>query len=766
MAKKRTTKKASAKAVKKKVARKKPAAKTSAKPEKPKPAAKRKPTRTSTRSSTRSSTRHSPAKTKPKRKPARKPPGKKKQTADGLAYDKVKAAAAARSARLVAAGSEIGELPAVAHPIIKKRARRDFRYFCEKYFPLRFSIAWSPDHLKVIAAIEETVLRGGLFAMAMPRGSGKTTLTEGAILWAALYGHHKYIAAIGATAAHAAEILESIKIEVETNELLAADFPAVCYPIHKLDRKSNRTRGQKYQGKATYISWKADVAILPTIKGSPASGCRIQVVGLLGRIRGMKHTHPGGATDRPSLAIIDDPQTDDSANSVAQSAKRERVLAGAILGLAGPGKRISAIMPCTVIRADDMADAILDRERHPEWNGVRTKLVYKWPTNAKLWSQYGELRREGMREGDDGQAATEFYRKRQAAMDKGAVVAWEQRYNSDELSAIQHAVNLRLRNEAAFFAEYQNEPIDETDDAEFLDTPEVAKKFNNLARGVVPITCHRLTAFVDVHANILYYAVVAWEENYTGHVVDYGTWPEQSVAYFTQRQAKATLRRKYRKHGKEGAIFAGLTDLVDAIASKPYRRSDGADVAVVLTLVDAAWSPDVVFRFARQYRGAAVLPARGLFVGASSQPWDERRGQKGERPGDHWRIRPVEGHAVQMAQVDTNHWKSFFQTRLATPTGDPGALSFFGDSAKTHRLVADHATAEFRVTTEGRGRVVDQWKARPGRDNHYLDALVGATAAASMAGIQLAAPTKATGDRKPAKKKKTRKRTRGHTKPL
>ena len=46
-------------------------------------------------------------------------------------------------------------------------------------------------------------------------------------------------------------------------------------------------------------------------------------------------------------------------------------------------------------------------------------------------------------------------------MDDGAVVAWPERFNHDELSAVQHAMNLRLQDERAFWAEYQNEPLPE-----------------------------------------------------------------------------------------------------------------------------------------------------------------------------------------------------------------------------------------------------------------------------------------------------------------
>jgi hypothetical protein len=55
-----------------------------------------------------------------------------------------------------------------------------------------------------------------------------------------------------------------------------------------------------------------------------------------------------------------------------------------------------------------------------------------------------------------------------------------------------------------------------------------------------------------------------------------------------------------------------------------------------------------------------------------------------------------------------------------------------------HRMLAEHLTAEYRVKTEGRGRQIDEWKLRtPGRDNHWLDCLVGCAVAASMQGCVL-----------------------------
>jgi len=284
-------------------------------------------------------------------------------------YEALKERARARNAVLSLAGRDIGELPDVVNPERKEKASRDFRFFCEAYFPQTFHLAWSPDHLKVIAKIEQAVLHGGLFAMAMPRRSGKTTICECACIWAVLFGHREFVCLIGSDEGHAMDMLGSIKTELDGNDLLLEDFPEVVYPIQCLDGIANRCSGQLYRGQRTHIGWTAREIVLPTIPGSAASGAIIKVAGLTGRIRGMKYKRADGKTVRPSLVVLDDPQTDESARSLSQCATRESILAGAVLGLAGPGKKISGIMPCTVIRPGDMADNILNREKHPEWNG-------------------------------------------------------------------------------------------------------------------------------------------------------------------------------------------------------------------------------------------------------------------------------------------------------------------------------------------------------------------------------------------------------------
>ena len=658
-------------------------------------------------------------------------------------YDAMKEAARARNAELSAIGRDIGDIPEVVDPQRKARGATDFRFFCEAYFPQTFSLPWSDDHLKVIAKIETAVLRGGVFAMAMPRGSGKTTLAETACIWAMLTGAREFVCLIGSDAGHARNMLESIKVEFETNEQLLDDYPEAVFPIHALERIHNRAKGQLAGGKHTRIVWTADEIVLPTIPDSKASGAIIRVAGIESRIRGMKYKRADGRALRPSLVVLDDPQTDESARSDQQVRSRMETLNGAILNLAGPGQKISGIMPCTVIRPGDMADQILDRDKHAAWQGERTKLVYAFPDNEKLWDKYAQIRSDSFRNDGDGHEATEFYREHREAMDAGSAVAWPERHNTDELSAIQHAMNLRLQDERAFWAEYQNEPLPEDEgDTDMLTADQIAAKVNGHPKGEVPMGASHLTMFIDVQGKMLFHTVIAWEDDFTGYVVDYGTYPDQQRGYFTLREAQKTLGRAAPGAGLEGSIYAGLEKLTEDCLSRRWRRDDGAELRIERCLIDANWgqSTDVVYQFCRQSAHASlVMPSHGRYVGASSIPFSEYKRKRGERVGHHWRIPNVQGRRqVRHVLIDTNYWKSFIHARLSVAMADPGCLSLFGHKPTDHQLLADHLTAEYRVRTEARGRVVDEWKLRAGGpDNHWLDCLVGCAVAASIQGAVL-----------------------------
>jgi len=581
---------------------------------------------------------------------------------------------------------------------------------------------------------------GGRFACAMPRGSGKTTLAEVETLRALLYGHRRFVVFIGATEKHAARALKRMQAELETNDLLLADFPEACYPVRRLERIHNRAKGQTLDGQPTRIEWTAEGLVLPTVPGAPCSGAAVQVAGLTGSVRGMNVLGPDGMPMRPDLVVIDDAQTRESAKSPTQTADREAIIADDILGLAGPTVSIAAFNLCTPIYVNDLAERFLSPEKHPEWQGVRTKMLASFPTKLDLWDTYADLRRNSFRDGTEGATANEFYEANRAEMDAGAVATWPERKKPDELSGIQSAMNLHLDNPRGFRAEYQCEPDagDHAAGAKELSADVVAGKLSGIPRYEVPYETSRLVAFIDVGGSVLWYCVTAWDERFGGAVVDYGSWPRQNRSVFAANDARPSLADKYPGFNESQLVFAGLRDLTNDILSRVYYKSGtGGQHRIDRCLIDAGWNTAAVYQFCRQTEWkATVLPSKGVGRSTTALGVAKWKARPGERSGYHWRLTAGDDGKGRSVQFDPDAWKSFTHERLLTPPGGGGCLSLFGSSAAAHPMISEHCAAEYSEPITLRGDTFDKWLNRPDRpDNHLWDCLVGTAVAASVEGL-------------------------------
>lgn len=675
-----------------------------------------------------------------------------------------------RQSEMSAKGRDIGPLPEVPPRglVVKEACRLSLRRFLEFFLPTIFRLKWSQDHLDAIATLEDVILNGGQFAFAMPRGNGKSSLSLGAVLWAMCYGHRMFLVPVCATGPAAERFLESLKTIIETNTRLAKVFPEVCYPVSKLQGINNRTGGQILNGVRTRIKWTGKRLILPTVPGSAASGVIVHAAGLLGSVRGLSQAAPeeadasdadewwqdtsdidaafepepteDGGMVRPDCTILDDPQTDDSARAPAQTTKRIEIINKAILNLAGPDRKIAAVMPCTVIQPDDMADQLLDRERNPEWRGRRTRLLSTMPDaeTLKLWRKYREVRDDSLRRHEDIREATEYYREHFEAITRNVVPSWPERFESEHVDAVQYALERWCKSEESFWAEYQNQPLLERQDGiETLVAKELLARCDGSQRGELPEWVRAITAYIDVQQDILPWVIVAWGENLRGRIIDYGGWPQQARSYYTLREVTPTLRQATQSETVEGGIEAGLEQLAKWIFDLRFAGAEG-ERAVEWLGVDGNWelSKQIVYGASRRWPN--LHPCHGKFVGAASLPMDQWKKKPGERRGLFWLQQWVD--RVKTTAVDNNSWKTLVAKRLQE--SPESGITWFGDEPHKHRMLCDQLSAEFGVRVVGRGRKVDEWKNRPGRDNHWWDCLVGAAVGASIVGLELTGQAK------------------------
>lgn len=628
--------------------------------------------------------------------------------------------------------------------------RRNLSLFLRTYFPGAFPYPWSPDQEECIRRLQTCALEGGLFALAMPRGAGKTSITLRTCIWAIAYGHRRFVVLLAATEPLGKKLLESIRRELCDNPKLAADFPAVCFPFRELGGSARRAGGQLIDGQRSEVLWTANwlgMAHVPQKRrgGLPdVGGSVIASYGLTGAIKGLSHTLPSGQVIRPDMVVGDDPQTRDSAGSQTQTEERAAILRGDVLGMAGPDRKIACVITITSVYPDDLADRFLDPQRAPEWQGQRGKAVLAWPDRTDLWDQYRELRAEGMRTRSGQGEALAFYRQHQADMEAGAAVAWDGFRKVGDLSTIQSLYHSRWdMGEAAFQAEFQNDPLPliplQPGD---LSKELIFSRLNRVPRGTAPGRTVRLTAFVDVQATLLWWMVCGWQDDFTGSVIACGAWPEQRRHYYTLADASPTLETMFPRLGLEGRIYQGLSQLVGVLVGHAWPLEGGGELRTERCLVDEAWgdSTAVVRKFCRESPYSALLmPSRGRGISAAGLPMDQWTGRPGERRGFNWIIPAPKPGEPRFITYDANFWKSFLVARLNTPMGSPGALTLYGSEVAAHQLLADHLLAEYRVRTSGRGREIDEWKLRPERpDNHWLDCLAGNMVAASMCGVRLA----------------------------
>ncbi len=638
---------------------------------------------------------------------------------------------------------EIGPIPPVADIARRSRAFDSLKYFCETYLFKIFRKPWSPGHLRAIERFETTIKTGGLFALAMPRGQGKTALARAAVLWAVLTGRRSYVLLICATSKLAKRSLKAFKSSLQGNKLLLDDFPEACYPVKKLGRMPQRAKGQLCQNEPTDLQWTDEFIQLANIPGAACAGSVIDVVGITGAIRGRNIELATGEQIRPDYVVPDDVQTKKSAKNPRIVEEIIETIQSDVLGLAGPDVKIAGCGLFTVIYPDDAADQLLNRDIYPAWNGERISLLESMPTNLDtFWKEYQELLYADLKVGDDfHRKATAYYLVHRDEMDAGAVPSWPERYVDGEVSAIQCAMNLLFtRGEATYWSEYQNRPRRDKAQENQITVDLILSRCSGVPRSLVPSECEKITAFIDVQEEVLFWIVVGWKsQTFGGYVIDYGSFPEQPSNFFTNTDIKLSLMRKLNVDSREASWFQGLEETAK-ILERPWIR-DGVEMPIDRVLIDANYgeSTDVIYRFCRVKGSSTWMPSHGRFVGESGVAFNDIPRKVGETIGHNWKMPLVSPKRfTRHVTWDTNYWKSFVSGRFKLPLGSKSCLTVFGHDPDAHRMFADHCTSEAFSRKIGAGRSVDIWKLKPGRtENHWWDGLVGCAVGASMVGCEV-----------------------------
>ncbi|MFN9289087.1 MAG: hypothetical protein ACK6EB_13520, partial [Planctomyces sp.] len=120
-----------------------------------------------------------------------------------------------------------------------------------------------------------------------------------------------------------------------------------------------------------------------------------------------------------------------------------------------------------------------------------------------------------------------------ADMDAGGQVAWELDKLPDELTALQSMMTVRALDPEFFRREIQQEGTAPGNSSGMrLDTTAILSRLSQHERGRIPGNASHVTAFIDSSDQVLWWMVCAWERDFSGVIVDYGTWPDQGRPIF------------------------------------------------------------------------------------------------------------------------------------------------------------------------------------------------------------------------------------------
>jgi phage terminase large subunit GpA-like protein len=418
---------------------------------------------------------------------------------------------------------------------------------------------------------------------------------------------------------------------------------------------------------------------------------------------------------------------------------------GDVLGLAGPGIKISGFCTCTVIYENDLADRLLDRKLSADWNGDKVAMVKSWPKWMEGWDQYNQLRIEELLNEQSHDKSLQFVRDNYERLHEGGEVYWEDRKDRRDVSAMQHAMDLYYRDPGVFAAEFQNAPLDERQACPYkIDPIALCRRVTGLPKGSVPEDVDKITAFIDTQRELLYYVIVAWSTSGRAYVIDYGACPDQHRHSWTKITVSYTLSQIYGDDF-ETYLRSGLDWLIKAILETEYTTENGARVMVDRLAIDARWgeSTEIIRRLAResQYR-SRLHPSMGMYVGANSKKWQQIGSEKEKRQhrkGIHAKfVTPKDGGRRELL-YDTNYWKSFCADRLLCAEGSPKAIVLFHAEPHVHQMFANHCANEepLRVIGKTNNEVVEWKQATTGSpENDYWDCLVGNAALASTIGVE------------------------------
>jgi len=600
------------------------------------------------------------------------------------------------------------------------------------YMPDKFYCPFGQDQLDLIEAIDRAMRTGTSVTAALPRASGKTAILMGSAFKGGMAGVCRFAVVIGWKRDAGMELLDQWLTALAENERIAEDYPCVCDPFQD-STASNRLKGilrnvETEQRAGCDVRKGRGVVLLPDTQEDGRSMPQFALMGasINGSVKGINIGLLSGEVIRPDIVLLDDPQSEEVAESPTLVSKVIKKIDYGIRSLSGPRRRLTMLAAVTCVELDDVSERLLNR---PGTESIRRGQIVTWPTgwnddeskSREAWDEWNRIRIEGLTIlKDGGAAARNHYIEHRDELTAGLTVSWEHRFHVGDSERVGDPDALFAAmwdfydlGELAFMAERQNTPIKQGVTLYNLSIKAILDRTDKMRKaGEIPEWAKAIVCGTDINPSYGLTSVIkAFGENQRNAVLWYGIHKMHVAQDLTDAEKKIAIMAELAIHGRELA----------ALPCVPQHW-----------VIDGGGSPEnTVIDFASNSTRTCGIPAMTAFGRASRQY--RQSGKKGYKLKMYEQCHVTVRTLLQKWIIfNSDFWREQAQRAWTGTLGAPGS----GDLPKgNHREFAEQICREqLAGKVELNGKMIYDWKTAPG-PHDFGDADTMCFVGAAVAGI-------------------------------
>ena len=588
-------------------------------------------------------------------------------------------------------------------------------------------------YIEALREMEAALEQARPYNIELPRGSGKTSAAQMAVVYLLATGRRKFCVVVSANHSQAQSIIRDIfRAVIETDASFGLDFPELALPFQLLE--GSYRRRQLYKGISTNVSKTASQITFARLRDDngnelPTSQSTIVCRGITSGVRGLK-----SGKLRPDFVLLDDLQSHESAESAEQVDKILQIIRKDVMGLQGKGN-MNVLMTSTPIAPDDLCAKI---EQDPNWKTTKYKAIMEWPKDIiehpddGLWAQYFRLFDSENAEDKPHDGSREFYRKHRKAMDAGTVLFAPHRFKPEEhISALQALLIRRHEMGAAAFAAEMQMQVQRYSFALDIQPKDVLAKIVDLPPLTIPDGTVLTVASSDLNVSYaITTTVVAFDRDMTAHVV----WHELT---------KCRIDSKLPEPEYNNSVICALTGLGKHLA--------GLGISIDAWGIDGSGIPfNAVCRFAKSSAKVCGIRACAMLGRANHMFNPYVRSRLRDALYDTVLAGDPQEHVQSGAGAkyiiwNADKWRSTAQKAILAPYPTQGGLTLYKADPDEQVEFANQLCNERLkyIQHKGDGRDIYHWATKEPHD--YLDSVGQAFAVAASQGIgggEIKAPPK------------------------